>query len=665
MADNPRKASGLSNANTPQARIDPASLDVFRSPGGAAAGAAEASGERAGLTPGTPIEPANRASSGGRDTEAEPDPATAIPVVSADSASIGDRRQGNEADGTTATSIPVADFGSTSQQSEAAAEERSTEIPIAPMDATAVGDRGFVDARFPSDGRESTGAAVTAEDREDSVTPGISFGGSDSRTSNDMLAGSDEPAPEPSDRDDQSQNPNPAITVGGSDSSPSDFNMLTGAEESPRDEVSTGGDRDRGTGEGQTGRGDASERPPSGRGSVDTFEALEIGTVPAQFQNPPASIRSGTPTGATTAGADTGVAGAVPITAVSGPPPVEETPVDGPSLIPGRSSILGDRMAGESAPGTLAPEVVPGSALDDQIGVDLPTGGSGAGSNPFGGGRLDLPGAPVAEELGGGHVLDAGIDFNNLTGTGTLDGRGVDAFDGVGLDTGASGPADTGGMTSDGGSKGSPFTTSGPGLFSSTKAAEKAVDDAIAGMKAGTKPNPYITIQEVQLGSVIDVPVADTAEAPAATESSKSHAEQKNEQWKFIGDDVPPDGHADGGLPGQVGKTTVLESFIALFNDDLPPDHPDYAGGGEERSPGSALDDSIRQSILIGLGGQRGGDVDPYDDPAGTTTGGAVQIDAYDSVVDPGPDGFMSTVDVDRSMLGGPMDAVAPELSEE
>ncbi len=641
MADPTREAGRSSNANTSLPSIDGATLDVFRSTAGAsaAAGAARTSGERA--------------------AEGEPDPASAIPVLSVDAAPNDDRNQANEADGTTATSIPVAALGATSEQSEAAAEERSTEIPIGPIDETAVGDRRFADAPPVSDGSDSTSAAVTAEDREDSDTPGLSLGGSDSGTSNDILAGSDESSPEISDQDDQSQNPSPAITLGGSDSSPSDFNMVTSAEDL------TGGDRDVGTGEEQTGRGDASEPRPSGRGSLDTLEALEIGTVPTEFQNPPTSISRGTPTGATPAGADTGVAGAVPITAVSGPPPVEEAPVDGPSLIPGRSSIPGDRMAGESAPGTLAPEVVAGSALDDPFGVDLPTGGSGAGSNPFGGGRLDLPGAPVAEDLGRGHVLDVGIDFNNLTGTGTLDGRGVDAFDGVGFGTGATGPADPGGVASEGGSVLSSLT-SGPtegtflewvGSLVGIKTSEEKSYDKASGVADAMNPAK-------------DAEATEPAETtPTVTDKFKINLQSPKDQWNYIGENVPKDGHGDGGpYKGYWGaRPSLMEGpSVPGSQDGLPPDHPDYVAPPGSVPPGSAVTGAIQQSVLQGLGGQRGGDVDPYDDPAGTTTGGAVQIDAYDSVVNPGPDGFMnSNVPVDESLLGGPLDAVAPYLDDE
>lgn len=72
------------------------------------------------------------------------------------------------------------------------------------------------------------------------------------------------------------------------------------------------------------------------------------------------------------------------------------------------------------------------------------------------------------------------------------------------------------------GSVGSPYTTNADSDMSE---AESAVDAAIRGMLEGTKPNPYITIQEEIVGSVVDVPAADAttdAEAPATEAAAMS-----------------------------------------------------------------------------------------------------------------------------------------------
>jgi hypothetical protein len=256
--------------------------------------------------------------------------------------------------------------------------------------------------------------------------------------------------------------------------------------------------------------------------------------------------------------------------------------VPGPDRIPGIDSLAPDRAAGESLPGTMQPGLQPGSHTDDQFGMDLKQGGGSTGF--FGDRSLELPDAPASDDLSKDSInrIDVGIDFSNLGAGGPIDGRTPDAFDGVGRGTGATGPADPGGMASDGG--GSPFTTSAPGWWESskTKDAEAKVDEVIAGIKDGTKYNPYVGIQEGIVGSVVDVPAADTADvadaADPAGEAPLPPVQQNKQQWKFVGDDVPAGGHTDGGLPARVGTTSTLEAWInTVLNDDLPPDHPDYA----------------------------------------------------------------------------------------
>jgi hypothetical protein len=343
--------------------------------------------------------------------------------------------------------------------------------------------------------------------------------------------------------------------------------------------------------------------------------------------------------------------------------------VAAPGGVPGAELLPPDRAAGESLPGTLQQELSPGDPRTDQFGLNLQQGAAQTGF--YGDRTLALPDAPAAADMSKDSInrIDVGIDFSNLGSGGSIDGRTPDAFDGMGQGNAATGPADPGGMVSDGG--GSKFTTSAPAWyeFNKTSKAESAVDAQIAGMAEGTKHNPYVAIQEGIVGSVVDVPVADTAEAAEATapaaEEPLPPVQQTKQQWKFVGEDVPAGGHTDGGLPATTGTTTILEAWTNLFKDDLPPDHPDYAGGGGGASPpGSKTGDSITQSLLINLGGQRGGDVDPRGD-GDVETGGAQLFDPKDSVVDPGPDSFASTFEADRSMLGGPMDHVQPELADE
>ena len=317
-------------------------------------------------------------------------------------------------------------------------------------------------------------------------------------------------------------------------------------------------------------------------------------------------------------------------------------------------------------------ELNPAAIGDDQFGLNLQQGG---GSSGFYGDRsLELPEVPRSGDLASlrQNDIDVGIDFANLGGASSLDGRTHDAFDGVQSGNSAVSPADPGAMTGDG--KSSPFTTTAPSWsdFGKTAKAERAVDDAIAGMQAGTVHNPYVTIQEENVGSVVDVPAEDAAAAPddvgegaePAAEAPLPPVQQTKQQWKFVGENVPAGGHTDGGLPATTGTTTIIDAWTNLFKDDLPPDHPDYAGGGGASSPGSKTDDSITQSLLINLGGQRGGDVDPRGD-GDVETSGEQLFDPKDSVIDPGPDSFASTFEADRSMLGGPMDHVQPELMDE
>ncbi len=449
----------------------------------------------------------------------------------------------------------------------------------------------------------------------------------------------------------------PPITVGAGSDSRSDANMLVPAEE-PAEHA----DADTAA-PGDVAPDDASVRAEngadSGSGSLDVFAPVASSNLPSEFRNAPAAaIQDGT--------------GGTPIAAVASGPPVEQAPVDGPSLIPGTASLIGgDAMRGDGGQGSLAPDVTPGRLTGDQFGLDLGQGALGTTRDSAfdlsqlglqsRGDDLDSYSAHLGTDAG--QRIDSDFHPDALGQQGGVDGRlepGMGGLDGLGSST-ATGPADPSDMIRSGtGGKGSLLTTNADSRMS---AAEAEVDELIAGMQAGTRHNPYVLIQEEIVGSVVDVPAADAE--PQAVEQTegdtKSNAEIKKEQWNHVGEDVPSGGHSDGGLLSTTGETTWLESWKALFKDQAEGELISPSEGGLGSLPAA----SIVRSLQIGLGGQRGGDVDPFDDPQASPSGGDQIFDPYDSVIDPGPDGFATNPDIDSSILGGPLDAVAPRLADE
>lgn len=522
-------------------------------------------------------------------------------------------------------------------------------------------------------GRSSDSAAVLGDGsgegegggREGSMNSGLSVSGTHDRAADANLVqtgpegGEDSPG-------------ETLITVGAGSDSRSDLNMLVPADEPTE---TTEAETDSGTVEtrsgvvieigGDTGGGGDLR---TGGASGDTDSPLETASgIRLDFDDSENSGANRSPGTSNDRGEDRSGADAPPaqsldvfdaVTAI--PSPVQ--PIDGPSNIPGRDSLLPDRAEGESGPGSLAPESTSSDAFADQFGLDLKQDGSPKGFS--GDQRLEIPeiptagGLPERESLG---PVDVGIDFANLGGSSSLDGRTNDAFDGASQGAPATGPADPTDMISTGnGQKGSPYTTNAD---SDMSAAEAEVDAAIKGMQEGTKSNPYISIQLGLEGSLVDVP-ADDAGAPASdppAADTKSNAERNKEQWNHVGEDVPQGGHADGdSLVDKAGEQTWLESLKSLWEDQAEGDLIGPSEGGLGSQPTGA----IGQSILIGLGGQRGGDVDPQDDTEPATSGEMIN-DPYESVIDPGPDGFAANPDIDSSVLGGPLDAVAPYLADE
>lgn len=322
---------------------------------------------------------------------------------------------------------------------------------------------------------------------------------------------------------------------------------------------------------------------------------------------------------------------------------------DSPSLVPDGAAQRDNRLAGETAPRSLAPEVSPGSALDDPFGAGLETGGA-TNKGPVGTSQLELPDSPAAAELGRltDQPIDVGLDFNNLAGGGSLDGRGLDVFDGVARNGGAIGPADPGGVTSDG-AAGLTTESQPAGVLEWIGSFVGAATDA---EEAESKVDKHIS------GEVNGLTTPGVADKDGVQSDVKAPTGEAANALRGVADVIQGKKHLDGSL------TEREKQMQQIGEDGLPPDHPDYVAPPGAVPPGSAPAEGIQQSILQGLGGQRGGDVDPYDDPDGSTSG-EVLFDPKNSVIDPGPDGFQSVFEADRSMIEGPMDAVAPELDGE
>jgi hypothetical protein len=324
---------------------------------------------------------------------------------------------------------------------------------------------------------------------------------------------------------------------------------------------------------------------------------------------------------------------------------------DSPSLIPDGAAQRDNRLAGEVAPRSLAPEVSPGSALDDPFGASPETGGA-TNKGPVGTSQLELPDAPAAAELGRltDQPIDVGLDFNNLAGGGSLDGRGLDVFDGVARDGGATGPADPGGVTSDGAA----------GLTTETQPAS-VVDWIVSVVATTAAEEAEAKVDKHIAGKVQGLTTPGVSYSDSEGVSAKVSTPE-GRLVDAIGSEIPKFFQGQKNIDGSL---TEREKQMQQVGDDgLPPDHPDYVAPPGAVPPGSAPAEGIQQSILQGLGGQRGGDVDPYDDPNGSTSG-EVLFDPKNSVIDPGPDGFQSVFEADRSMIEGPMDAVEPELDGE
>jgi len=342
----------------------------------------------------------------------------------------------------------------------------------------------------------------------------------------------------------------------------------------------------------------------------------------------------------------------------------ETVGVDGPSLVPDASTIPGGRLQGNPSQDSLAPDVTPADPLADAFGGRYEPGPADKGV--VGTSQLDLPTGPEVIDLGAnrGHEIESGINLDQRVGT--LDGRGLDVFDGV-SQSGSITPADPGAMTGDGANSLTTGATNG------------TFGDWLTSIVGG---QTEVDKKEAAADAVIDILDSSTGDggesaAPAdpAVRGITTPGVNYTDGEGVASNVTAPEGALADLLSG-VGKLVTHQNNIdgsvsehqkqmdQVTHDGLPPDHPDYVGPPSAVPPGSAPAEGIQQSILLGLGGQRGGDIDPQDDTEPATSGEMI-YDPYNSVVDPGPDGFTTTVDVDRSLLGGPMDAVAPELADE
>ena len=299
-------------------------------------------------------------------------------------------------------------------------------------------------------------------------------------------------------------------------------------------------------------------------------------------------------------------------------------------------------------PATLAPEV-DGRAGTDPFGVGARVGDATAGGDDrwdLTDGRGDLGGPGDVDLAASADLhLDPGYSLDDLVGAGSVDGRTHDAFDGVGSGD-ATGPADPAGMTSDG------FVDSVLSWFGggATTTQETGGDDA------GTPATPP------------PAPTDGSTDTSTLTTPGTAYSDSEGVQTKGTAPvDSPLKGIADFfmGKKNIDGSVSEREKQMqkALEEDDLPPDHPDYGGGGEPRPPGSETTDAIDTSLDLGLGGQRGGDVDPDRQGSGDPYDAEAAITDYEDVlVDPGEDGFSTGTTVDESYLPDADDLASPHM---
>jgi hypothetical protein len=334
-------------------------------------------------------------------------------------------------------------------------------------------------------------------------------------------------------------------------------------------------------------------------------------------------------------------------------------------------------MLVEEAPSVRVGDRLPtAGALEDEFGVTMPgTGGSTTDTRGFDLGGLGLTGHAGtldadAAHLGvdRGHGIDPGYDLDALDGQSGLDGRigsGTGGLDGLGSSD-ASGPADGSRYVSDGGYPmmeairtfdkaaavaGVPLLAANPlyGAALTGWSAGRVIgealpssytnpDDAGAFGPPETAPASGSTADQSYTPDESSSLLDDTYHGPSASALAKEQLVQR----------TAGDGQTIGVVGVKPSTEDQEEGTIA----------PREGGLGAQPTVG------IVQSLQQGLGGQRGGDVDPYDDPTGGATGGELPFDPQDTVVDPGPDGMLSLPHVDRSALPDAADLAAPYFDE-
>lgn len=369
-------------------------------------------------------------------------------------------------------------------------------------------------------------------------------------------------------------------------------------------------------------------------------------------------------------------------------------PVSGPGHLP--DAPPGAMAQGDLAPGTLQPEITPGNDLTDRIDV-------GGGAAPRAGG-LDLPdvGGDIADldDMTDLHI-DPGYDLENLAGQGSVDGRTHDAYDGVGgggesrnslegaagdgygpmqtvhavdsilnfgsgiggiagaAGTGVSGSAAVGslGLGTVGGAAFGAFA-SGWSMGREIGESETAYDVVAGTVTAVTNANDQGAFGEGQTAPATPAEQTNTPDDDSALLGGNDHGTSQPA-------DSTPAPAADTDGQSVEGEDASTETSVG---------QPATSGGVTEdqveggysgpRSPGSAPTDAINQSLLQGLGGDRGGDVDPGREPGESYDAGAVVYDLEDAVVDPGDDFVAGGTRIDSSILDDPIDTASPYFGE-
>lgn len=337
-----------------------------------------------------------------------------------------------------------------------------------------------------------------------------------------------------------------------------------------------------------------------------------------------------------------------------------------------------DRAPGEVVVESVGADIGPSDPRSDEFGLDLrqSSTGSGDGRNPS---LADLgdPRAQVADLDAMTRLeIDPGYDLDTLAGQAGLDGRietGTGGLDGLGSST-ASGPADGSDYVSDGtggtpGAKnaGTEYGTSKTGIWDSIRGifggAEEKATQAAADAAAGNNPLLRSDQTTASSGSTVGGAGYRTDATFSTEEGIRPGGAARGTDSSFLqGINEVFLGKKQLGAD-ENGKMTWKESEREKQMKLIGEDHaePTYEG---PMSPGSAPTEAIVRSLELGLGGQRGGEVDPFDDPQGDAGGGEVPFDPEDAVVDPGPDGFAALPPVDSSSLPDADDLASPYVDD-